>query len=140
MVRANADGFFGVGLPGVQVSPALVQFMIGQCLDCSARAASAFCLTAFTTDLRAEMRAISLPALIIHGEHDRQAPLEICGRTAAQLIPGSTLVTYADAAHGLFITHAHRLNADLLAFARPQPAAAIALAHDSRADSSGHNG
>jgi non-heme chloroperoxidase len=30
----NADGFFGIGLPGVSVPPEFVRFMIGQCLDC----------------------------------------------------------------------------------------------------------
>jgi non-heme chloroperoxidase len=51
----NADSFFGVGLPGVSVSPEKVQFMIWQCLECSARAAFAFFLTAFTTDLRQDL-------------------------------------------------------------------------------------
>ena len=67
---ANADGFFGIGLPGVKVSPELVQFMIRQCLDCSARAADEFFLTGFTTDLRPELRRIAVPLLIIHGDRD----------------------------------------------------------------------
>ena len=48
----NADAFFGVGLPGVSVSPEMIQFMIRQCLDCSARATAAYFLAGFTTDLR----------------------------------------------------------------------------------------
>ena len=90
--------------------------MIRQCLDCSARAAAAVFLTGFTGDLRAEMEAIALPTLIIHGDHDVQAPLEICGRKAARLVPNSTLIVYENAAHGLFVTHAGRLTADLLTF------------------------
>jgi non-heme chloroperoxidase len=119
----NAAGFFGIGLPGVSVSPELTQFMIRQCLDCSARAAAAFFLTGFTTDLRADMRALTLPTLIVHGDHDLQAPIDICGRQAARLVPGSTLVEYANAAHGLFLTHADRLARDLVAFinGRPEP-------------------
>lgn len=114
----NADGFFGVGLPDISVSPELVQFMIRQCLECSARAAAAFFLAGFTTDLRAEMRTITVPTLIIHGDRDVQAPIDICGRKAAQLVPVNTFIVYDNAAHGLFVTHAHRLNADLLAFVR----------------------
>ena len=34
----NAAGFFGADLPGVRVSPEFTEFMIRQCLDCSARA------------------------------------------------------------------------------------------------------
>ena len=112
----NADGFFGVGLPGVSVSPEFVRFMIGQCLDCSARAAAEVFLTGFATDFRAEMKAITVPTLFVHGDHDMQAPIDICGRKAAQLVPGNTFIEYENAAHGLFVTHARRLNADLSAF------------------------
>ena len=117
----NAAGFFGIGLPGVSVSAELTQFMIQQCLDCSARAAAAFFLTGFTTDLRADMRALTLPTLIVHGDHDLQAPIDICGRQAAQLVAGSTLVEYSNAAHGLFVTHADRLARDLVAFVNGRP-------------------
>ena len=112
----NADGFFGVDLPGVSVTPEMSQFMIQQCLDCSARATYAFFVSGFTTDFRAEMRAIDLPTLIIHGDKDRQAPIDICGRKSAQLIPNNRFLVYDNAAHGMFITHAGRLNADLLEF------------------------
>jgi non-heme chloroperoxidase len=118
----NADGFFGIGLPGISVSPELVQFMIRQCLDCSARAAAAFFLTGFTTDLRAELQTITVPTLIIHGDRDVQAPIDLCGRQTAQLVPGSAFIMYENAAHGLFVTHADRLNADLLAFVRHEAA------------------
>ena len=114
----NADGFFGVGLPGVSVSPEFVQFMIRQCLDCSARAATEFFLAGFTTDLRAELRAITVATLIIHGDRDVQAPLDICGRKAARLMPDNQFIVYENAAHGLFVTHAERLNADLLQFVK----------------------
>lgn len=112
----NADGFFGLGLPGVAVSPEFVQFMIRQCLDCSARAAAAFFLAGFNSDLREEMRAITVPTLIIHGDRDMQAPLDICGRKTARLVPNNRLIVYENAAHGLFLTHVDRLTADLLAF------------------------
>jgi non-heme chloroperoxidase len=112
----NAAGFFGAGLPGTSVSPEFADYMIRQCLDCSARAAAALFLTGFTCDLRAEMQAITVPTLIIHGDHDAQAPLDICGRKAARLIPDNTFIVYENAAHGLFVTHADRLTDDLSAF------------------------
>jgi pimeloyl-ACP methyl ester carboxylesterase len=112
----NADGFFGIGLPGISVSPELVQHVIRQCLDCSPRAASAFFLAGFTTDFRAELQAITAPTLVIHGDHDVQAPIALCGRRTADLVPDNTFKVYENAAHGLFITHAARLNEDLLGF------------------------
>jgi len=114
----NADGFFGVGLPGIDVSREFVELMIRQCLDCSVRAAVEFFLTGFRTDLRTELRRVSVPTLIVHGDRDVQAPIDLCGRRTARLVPDSRLVEYRDAAHGLFVTHAGRLNADLLQFIR----------------------
>jgi pimeloyl-ACP methyl ester carboxylesterase len=64
------------------------------------------------------LRAIDVPALIVHGDRDIQAPLELCARRTARLVPRSTLRVYENAAHGLFVTHAERSNADLLAFAQ----------------------
>jgi non-heme chloroperoxidase len=114
----NANGFFGIGLPDVNVSPQFVEFVIRQCLDCSARATREFFLTGFTTDLRGDVRQLSVPTLVIHGDHDVQAPIAICGRKTAELVPGSRLIVYENAAHGLFVTHAERLSLDILAFAR----------------------
>ena len=114
----NADGFFGIGLPGVTVSPELREHMIRECLTCSAHATRAFFLTGFTTDLRQDLRRLSVPTLVIHGTHDRQAPLALCGQRTAALVPASEFHVYENAAHGLFITHANRLNGDLHAFAR----------------------
>src|SRR5262249_18836295 len=46
----NAPEFFGIGLPGIEVSRELVELLVRQCLDCSPRAAAEFFLTAFKTD------------------------------------------------------------------------------------------
>jgi pimeloyl-ACP methyl ester carboxylesterase len=117
-VADHADGFLGTGLPGIQVSREFTEYLIRQLLDCSARAAAEFFLTGFTTDLRESVRAITVPTLIVHGDHDEQAPIDICGRKTAQLIPHATFLVYENAAHGLFVTHAGRLNADVLNFVR----------------------
>jgi non-heme chloroperoxidase len=122
----NAAGFFGVGLPGIRMSPEFTEFVIRQCLDCSARATAQFFLTGFTSDFRDQLRAINIPTLIVHGDRDIQAPLELCGRKTARLVRQSTLRVYENAAHGLFLTHADRLNIDLLAFVRVPQSHAIA--------------
>lgn len=74
---------------------------------------------AFTeTDFRAELGAITAPTMIIHGDRDSSAPLELTGRKTASLIQGSQLKVYEDAAHGLPITHMERLNRELIAYAK----------------------
>jgi pimeloyl-ACP methyl ester carboxylesterase len=114
----NADGFFGIGLPGIVVSAELREHTIRECLSCSAHATRAFFLPGFTSDLRQDLRRVSVPALIVHGTHDVQAPFAVCGQRTATLIPGSELRAYNHAAHGLFITHADQLNSDLHTFVR----------------------
>jgi non-heme chloroperoxidase len=68
------------------------------------------------TDFRRELPAIPVPALIIHGDEDVSAPIDMTGRPTAALIPNAQLKIYEGAPHGLFLTHKDRLNADLLRF------------------------
>jgi non-heme chloroperoxidase len=67
-------------------------------------------------DFRDELRALTVPTLVVHGEHDATCPLDLTGRPTAALIPGAQLAVYENAPHGLFLTHREQLNADLLAF------------------------
>jgi pimeloyl-ACP methyl ester carboxylesterase len=69
------------------------------------------------SDLRPDLAAIDRPTLILHGDRDVSAPLALGRRTAAG-IAGARLEVYAGAPHGLFVTHADRVNRDLLEFIR----------------------
>ncbi len=69
-------------------------------------------------DFRAEMRRIDIPTLIIHGDRDRSAPIELTGKPSTKLIPGCRLLVYEGAPHGLMFTHMDRLHADILQFMR----------------------
>jgi pimeloyl-ACP methyl ester carboxylesterase len=44
------------------------------------------------------------------------APLPLTGTPTAALVPNTRLVVYENALHGLYLTHAERLNRYLLAF------------------------
>jgi len=67
-------------------------------------------------DLRTEAAKIEVPTLIVQGDKDASAPLEISGAKTARLIKGSELKVYEGAPHGLPLTHGERLTSDLLAF------------------------
>ena len=71
-------------------------------------------------DFRAEMRGIDVPTLIVHGDRDRSMPVELTAKPSAALIPGSRLLVYPGAPHGLMFTHMGELHADLLAFLREE--------------------
>lgn len=68
------------------------------------------------TDFRSECKQVTVPTLIIHGKADETVPIATSANQAAALIPNSKLIVYEDAPHGLNITHADRLNNDLLEF------------------------
>lgn len=111
-----ADAWFGNGLPGVSVSPGLQNWLIGLFLQASPRAAADM-FRAFThTDFRADMAAVMMPTLVVHGDSDTMAPFELSARKVAAAIPGSELKLYQNASHGLFISHRQRLSADLIEF------------------------
>jgi pimeloyl-ACP methyl ester carboxylesterase len=70
-----------------------------------------------STDFRDELRGIDRPVLIVHGDQDASAPIDVTGRPAAALIPGARLEVYEGGPHGLYFTHAERLNRDIAQFA-----------------------
>jgi non-heme chloroperoxidase len=69
-----------------------------------------------STDFRAELPRVSVPTLVIHGDKDASAAIDLTGRPTAALIPNAQFKVYEGAPHGLFVTHKDRLNADLLGF------------------------
>jgi non-heme chloroperoxidase len=100
-----------------ETSPETVQWGVRMCLQTSLKALVETNRADVGTDFRAELRSISTKMLIIHGDRDHSAPLDLTGRRVAELIPGSELKVYDGAPHGLFVTHMDRLNRDLVDFA-----------------------
>lgn len=77
------------------------------------------CVDAFgRTDFRAELDAVRVPTLILHGTADKPVPFEISARVAAARIAKSKLVAYEGASHGILATEQERVAKDLLAFVR----------------------
>ena len=113
----GAHAFFALDLPGNDLSPAYVQYMVQRCHGSTARAGTALGRVVACLDLGAdELGKVDLPVLVVHGTHDVSAPLELTGRRSAALLPGGTLKVYENGGHGLFATHADQLNADLRKF------------------------
>jgi non-heme chloroperoxidase len=100
------------------VSPAMTEWIVAQFLRASPKA-TIDCMRAIAGgDFRADLRAVTVPTLIAHGDKDVVNPLDTTARKAAELIPGSMLKVYEGAPHGLVITHRDRLAQEILAFAR----------------------
>ena len=83
----------------------------------SAQHAALACMDAFAnTDFRADLKRLSVPTLVIHGDADAVVPFEGSGQRTHQAVAHSTLVTVKGAPHGLNVSHAHAFNDALLAF------------------------
>jgi non-heme chloroperoxidase len=75
------------------------------------------CITAFgTTDFRADLKKITVPTLVAHGDADHIVPFEISGKLAHEQIKGSRLEVIKGAPHGFAATHGERLSELLLDF------------------------
>ena len=67
------------------------------------------------TDLRAQLPKISVPTAIFHAVNDNVIPYEIAVQ-AHRLIPNSTLTTFQDGGHWIFLLEQQKFNAELLSF------------------------
>jgi non-heme chloroperoxidase len=113
-----AGPFYGYNRPGAQPSQGIIwnwwrQGMMGSALA-HYEGIVAFSQTDFTDDLK----EITIPVLVMHGDDDQIVPYENSGPLSAKLLQNGTLKTYKDFPHGMPTTHADTINADLLAFVR----------------------
>ena len=108
--------FYGVTMLNQTVSKALLEWNQMLCLMSSAKA-TVDCVRSFSeTDFREDVKKITVPVLIIHGDADKTVPINVSGNKTAELLPNAKYIVYNDAPHGLFITEKEKLNADLLNF------------------------
>lgn len=113
-----AGPFYGYNRPGANPSEGTVlnwwrQGMMG-CAKAHYDGIVAFSQTDFTEDLK----RITIPVLVMHGDDDQIVPYADSAPLSAKLLQNSTLKTYAGFPHGMPTTHADTINADLLAFLR----------------------
>ena len=75
------------------------------------------CIAAFgRTDFREDLKKVTVPTLVIHGDSDGVVPFEVSGKRSAAAIPNSELVLIKDGPHGINASHSQEFNAALLAF------------------------
>ena len=122
-LKQDRPAFFAKGVAAFTgghpaVSPAMTEWIVAQFMRASPKGTIACMHSIARGDFRADMRAVTVPTLIAHGDKDMVNPLDTTAQKVAELIPGSTLKVYEGAPHGLVITHRDRLARDILAFAR----------------------
>ncbi|ENW92081.1 alpha/beta fold hydrolase [Acinetobacter dispersus] len=70
------------------------------------------------TDFTEDLKKISVPVLVMHGDDDQVVPYENSGALSAKLVQNGTLKTYKGFSHGMLTVNADVINPDLLAFIR----------------------
>ncbi|MGQ2909898.1 MAG: alpha/beta fold hydrolase [Aliihoeflea sp.] len=110
--------FYGFNRDGAKVSQGLIDNWWRQGMSGGAKAHHD-CIVVFSeTDFTDDLKALTIPVLIIHGEDDQIVPIENSAHKAIRLLSDGTMRTYPGLSHGLFATHPEVVNPDLLAFIR----------------------
>ncbi|WP_199175581.1 alpha/beta fold hydrolase [Telmatospirillum siberiense] len=110
--------FYGANRPEAKVSDGVretfwLQGMMG------ALNAHYDCIKAFSeTDFRNDLKKMTIPTLVLHGDDDQIVPLATTGKLAAELLPRGVLKVVPGAPHGLCTTHKNIVNQELLSFIR----------------------
>jgi non-heme chloroperoxidase len=108
--------FYGCNKPGAKVSQGVQDSFWQQGMQLSIIGAYD-CIKAFSeTDQTEDLKMITVPTLVIHGDVDQIVPIDDAGRLSVKLVKNGTLKVVSGAPHGLCTTHAEIVNEDLLAF------------------------
>ncbi|HAS1033240.1 TPA: alpha/beta hydrolase [Enterobacter cloacae] len=111
-----AGPFYGFNRPGAKPSEAVIYNWYRQGMMGSAKAHYDGIVAFSQTDFTEDLKGISIPVLVIHGDDDQVVPYADSGAMSVKLVQNGTLHTYKGAPHGIPTTHADQVNADLLAF------------------------
>ncbi|WP_370576872.1 alpha/beta fold hydrolase [Paracoccus sp. PAR01] len=108
--------FYGYNRPGAAPSQGVIENWWRQGMMGGAKA-HYDCIKAFSeTDFTEDLKAISVPVLVMHGDDDQIVPYADSAPLSAKLLKNGVLKTYPGFDHGMCTTHPDVINADLLAF------------------------
>ena len=111
-----AGPFYGFNREGADIKPAVVDNWWRQGMMGSALAHYEGIRAFSETDQTEDLKAITVPTLVLHGDDDQIVPYKNAGVLQAELLPNATLKIYPGYPHGMLTVNADVLNADILAF------------------------
>jgi non-heme chloroperoxidase len=110
--------FYGFNRPGAAVHQGVILNWWRQGMMGSAKAHYEGIRAFSETDQTEDLRAITVPTLLLHGEDDQIVPIADSALKSARLLKNGTLRTYPGYSHGMLTVNADVLNADLLLFVK----------------------
>ncbi|CAM3878027.1 alpha/beta fold hydrolase [Bordetella tumulicola] len=116
---AVASGpFYGFNRPDAKVSQAVIDNWWRQGMMGSALAHYEGIKAFSETDQTEDLKAITVPTLIMQGDDDQVVPYANAALKQIELVQNGTLKIYKGYSHGMLTVNADTINPDLLAFVR----------------------
>ncbi len=108
--------FYGFNRSGVEISEGTIRNWWRQGMMGSAKAQYEGIRAFSETDQTEDLKAITVPVLVLQGDDDQVVPYRNAAILQDRLLQNSTLKIYPGYPHGMHTTHADIINADILAF------------------------
>jgi non-heme chloroperoxidase len=113
-----AGPFYGFNRPGATVHQGVIDNWWRQGMMGSAKAHYEGIKAFSETDQTEDLKAITVPTLVLHGDDDQIVPIANSAHKAVRLLRHGTLKVYPGLSHGMLTANADTINPDLLAFVR----------------------
>jgi non-heme chloroperoxidase len=111
-----AGPFYGYNRPGAKPSQGVIWNWWRQGMMGGAKAHYDGIVAFSQTDFTEDLKKITVPVLVMHGDDDQIVPYADSAPLSAKLLKNGTLKTYKAFPHGMPTTHADQINKDLLEF------------------------
>ncbi|WP_104655633.1 alpha/beta fold hydrolase [Ralstonia insidiosa] len=114
--RDLATPFFGFNRPDAKVSQGTIDAFWAQGMTGGIHG-QYLCIKEFSeVDYTEDLKKIDVPVLFLHGDDDQIVPIDDSAKLGVELVKHGTLKVYPGGSHGMCVTEADKVNADLLAF------------------------
>ncbi|HWL69728.1 MAG TPA: alpha/beta hydrolase [Geminicoccus sp.] len=110
--------FYGFNRPAAQVSQPVIANWWRQGMTGSALAHYEGIRAFSETDQTEDLKAITVPTLVLQGDDDQVVPYRDAAELQIKLLQNGSIKIYPGFPHGMLTTHADVINPDLLAFVR----------------------
>ena len=115
-IDVPAGPFYGYNRPGADVSQGVIDNWWRQGMMGSTKAHYEGIKAFSETDQTEDLKAITVPTLILQGDVDQVVPYKTAALMQDKLLQNSKLIIYPGFSHGMLTVNADVVNADILAF------------------------
>jgi len=110
--------FYGFNRPGAKIDQGVIWNWWRQGMAGGAKAHYDGIKAFSETDQSEDLKTITVPTLVLHGDDDQIVPIGAAAHESIKLLKNGTLKVYPGFGHGMLTVNADVLNADLLAFVK----------------------